>query len=86
MYSITNMKAINTKKDVVAKMRKQLFELEEYLGYGYVKQVKEKLGYEVADGTITAVKTGHRNTVGILTAILTVAKENRDAAQKSIES
>lgn len=66
-------------------MREQLKEMEHFLEYGYVKKVKDKLNYEVEDGTIIAVKNGHRHTVGILAAILAVAKEARDAATKSIE-
>lgn len=73
------------KKQLVAEMRKQLKSLDEFLGYGYVKKVKAKLGYDVADGTIHAVKSGTRNSFNILVAILAVAKENRDAATTTIE-
>lgn len=73
------------KKEIVAELREQLSEMDHFLEYGYVKKVKEKLAYEVEDGTIIAVKNGHRHTVAILAAILSVAKEARDAATKSIE-
>ena len=79
------MSTQKSKKELVAEMRKQLIELDEFLTYGYVKQVKELLTYAVEDSTVHAVKSGQRNTITILAAILNVAKENRNAALKSIE-
>ena len=84
-YNITNMETQKSKKELVAEMRKQLSELDPFLGYGYVKKVKEKLGYKVKNGTIHSVKCGNRDTIAILSAILSVAKEIRDDAKNTIE-
>ncbi len=85
MYNIPNMEHQMNKDELVAEMREQLKNLEQYLGYGYVEKVQSRLMVKRAPGTIHAVKSGLRDTPEILSAIISVAKDERDRINASIQ-
>lgn len=86
MYNKTNIVIKKNKTDLILEMRKQMEELAEFLPYGYVKMVQAKLEKKVAPGTIHSVRSGQRNTIDVLAAILQVAKEEREKITNALEN